>query len=131
MPKQSRSWLFIAVVLLLVLVLVLVLGWLAQLVNQPREFSLSVINQSGVNVDQVRLFGTALEHDAVLLNLQSGQAVELETTILASGTLRVEISQGLNRIDSHIVEDTRILEALSQQLTIEPGNRFLLSAKDE
>lgn len=127
MPKQSRSWLFIAVVLLLVLVL----GWLAQLVNQPREFSLSVINQSGVNVDQVRLFGTALEHDAVLLNLQSGQAVELETTILASGTLRVEISQGLNRIDSHIVEDTRILEALSQQLTIEPGNRFLLSAKDE
>lgn len=126
MQKSVRSVLFIAIgVLLLAAIL-----WVVNVNQQPRQFTLQVTNQSGLLVDQVRLFGTALENEAVLLNLPPQADVELQTAINTSGTLRVEITQGLNRIDSPIVEDTRLLTVLSQQLTIEPGNRFLLSVNE-
>lgn len=92
-----------------------------------REFTLLVENSSELDVDQLRLFGGAVEHEVVLLKLPPGQKQSLSVSILPSGTLKFEVSQGMNRIDSHIVEDTRILDDLEQRLSIQPGNRIMLS----
>lgn len=92
-----------------------------------REFVLVVENTSGRELDQLRLFGEAVDHPVVLVKLQPGQEQRVTVAILPSGNLRFEVSQGMNRIDSFIVEDTRILDDLEQRLTIYPENRIILS----
>lgn len=94
---------------------------------RSRDFVLQVDNQSGLMVDYVRLFGEGLEQDALLLQLQPGQQGSLSTRIKPAGALRFEVSQGGNRIDTYVVEDTRVLDDLKQRLTIHPHNRFILS----
>ena len=113
------------------LILVFTLSWMYWHSSQPRRFTLEVANRSAKPVDQVRLFGTALNQDALLLKLDPEQSRLMTVSINKTGTLRVEISQDMNRIDTYIVEDTRILDDLSQRLTIEADNRFLLSDAED
>lgn len=113
------------------LLILMLLYWFQQRGTQPRQFHLLVINRSETMVEQVRLFGSALEQDVVLLNIAPQQPFQLEAPIMSQGTLKVEISQGLNRIDGPIVEDTRVLESFSQRLTIEPNNRFILGVEPQ
>ncbi len=109
-----------------ILCLVLAMAALWYQSHQPRTFQLEVANRSTRVVEQVRLFGSGLEQDAVLLTLPPGATAILDTPLKARGALRFEVAQGGNRIDTYIVEDTRRLEHLSQRLTIHDDNRFLL-----
>lgn len=95
--------------------------------QQPVEFELRVINRSELPVQQVRLFGEALEQDALLLNLDPGQQAKVTTLVGHRGALKFEVSQSGNRIDTFIVEDTRLLDNFRQTLVIHPHNRFILS----
>ena len=116
---------------LFVLVLILAgTAWVVQQRLQPRHFVLQVVNLSGNTVDRVRLFGTALQQDALLLQLPSGQSADIEAELGNSGTLRFEVTQGLNHIDTFIVDDVRKLEHFLQRLTIRDHNRFLLGDPD-
>lgn len=117
----------IALALLVVIVLLLSIVWMIQQTSAPRQFVLVVENQSSQMVDQVRLFGSALEADALLFKLDSEQSSKISVAIKKSGTLRFEVSQGYNRIDTYIVEDTLVLDDLSQRLVIHDNNRFLIA----
>lgn len=120
--KRSRIlWLAIAFVVVLATLV------LKELYPSAREFNLVVENTSGQEVDQLRLFGEAMEHEVVLVKLPPGQQQRIVAIIRPSGNLRFEVSQGMNRIDHFIVEDTRVLDDLEQRLTIQPGNRIILS----
>lgn len=116
------AWLVAA--LLAVIAAVVMVAWRQ---HQASEFVLQVVNQSALPVQQIRLFGEALNQDALLLNLDPGQQGTLTTEVRSSGALKFEVSQGGNRIDTYIVEDTRLLESFRQTLVIHPDNRFILS----
>ena len=94
---------------------------------QPKTYILSVQNNSQVDVDSVRLFGSAVEGDHLIFSLSPGQEKSLSVVLKAQGSLKYEVHQGLTRVDSLIVQDVAQLNALHQQLTIEVENRFLIS----
>ena len=112
----------------LVLVLLMGLGilWLWKQNEAPQPFVFTVDNQSHQQVEQVRLFGSALDQDALLFNIDPASSAAITVNARKSGTLKFEVSQGLNRIDTFIVEDTRLLDDWSQRLVVEDNNRFLL-----
>ncbi len=110
---------------LVVLLAVLTAGlWLAFL---PRQIVFTISNQSGLPVEQLRLFGSALSNDLILANIAAGQSYSIELLLKPSGELRYEVRQGLTRADALISSDVAALEADQQQLTIYPQNRFILN----
>ena len=94
---------------------------------QVKTYELLVRNNSQLLVESVRVFGAAVEGDHVLFNLAPGQEQSLVLELKTQGALKYEVRQGLTRVDSFIVNDVAELKSFHQQLSIEPGNRFLLA----
>ncbi|WP_101757103.1 hypothetical protein [Oceanicoccus sp. KOV_DT_Chl] len=94
---------------------------------QPKTFTLVVKNNSPHMVEKVAVFGSALELDGWLVNLEPGSQQALSMTIARQGGLKYEVHQGMTRVDSVISRDVATLTAFKQQLVIESDNRFLLS----
>lgn len=94
--------------------------------TQPKHFLLNVDNRSGKPVDRIRLFGSALQKEGLLTNLPPDASGSLNVAIGSSGSLRVEVSQGLNRIDTFIARDTGKLHKLNRHLVVYDGHRFIL-----
>lgn len=120
MPGRRR--LLVAALVAVVVVLAAVVLYLAR----AGDFVLVVTNRSGTVVDRVRLSGSAMPHDAVLVKLPPAQRGELRVSLNREGDLRFEVSQGFNRADMAIADDVRKLDAHRQYLIIESGNRYLL-----
>lgn len=124
--RVNRRLAGIALSVIVVGSLTATIAWLWRASHSPREFVLIVENKSTLPVEQIKLFGTALKHEALLQQLLPGQTVSVSAAINSSGPLRVEVSQRLTRIDTYIAKDSAILEDLNQRLVIHDGNRFLI-----
>ena len=121
---KARILWFVAVVVVLAVLATLLLWQFFQ----PRVFVLEVSNDSDKAVAEVRVFGSAVEHELTLQQLLPGARQQLTTPLLRKGELRFEVSQGLNRIDTFIAEDVALLEKNHQRLIIHNNSRFIIEA---
>ena len=118
---------------LLIVLLLLLVGlaynfWRSQ---QETIYELEVINQSGVTVDQVKLFGSGVQDGSTLKGLKPGRSAIISVMLKTEGGLKFEVQQGRNRIDTFIDKDINAIASFEQQLVIHPNNRFLISDYDE
>lgn len=94
---------------------------------QPPQYRLAIANQSELTVDQVRLFGSGVTTEQVTQALEPGSQRVISVSLKAEGSLRFEVIQGGNRIDTYIEEDVADLSGDQQRLIIHPHNRFIIN----
>lgn len=111
----------------LIVVAVVVIAISVSFLLPTKTYRLVLSNQSTISVDSIRVFGSALEQEYLIENLVVGTEQTLSLTLAKRGTLKYEVQQGTTRVDTFIVKDVSTLEHFHQQLTVEPGNRFLMS----
>lgn len=114
--------------LLSTLLVLAAVTWL--LVLAPSRFELLVINNSSTLVDSVSLSGDAVDicEPAALKRLPAGQQQVLVCELKRQGLLRVNVTQGLNRIDHIVVHNVADMAAGGKTFTISDGNWFVLGA---
>tara|TARA_B110000014_G_C19837619_1_gene434283 strand:+ start:314 stop:706 length:393 start_codon:yes stop_codon:yes gene_type:complete len=117
------------VMALLVALLALMLG-LAYNVWQSRQvevYALEVINRSGADVDQVRLFGTGVQAESTLNDLKRGDVAIISVMLKKEGGLKFEVEQGGSRIDTFVDKSIKAITSFEQQLVIHPNHRYIIS----
>lgn len=113
---------------LVVGVMAIVAVWLVWDSTRPLVYQLNVVNNSQQVVHRLRLLGDGVVTEQLVESIAPGHNVVLKATLNRRGDLRFEVHQGLNRVDSIIVADVNNIEHLQQQLTVGPGNRYIISA---
>ena len=111
----------------LVVLLILAYGYQLWQSRQVVVYELEVINQSLETVDYVKLFGTGVQDESLLKKLKPGKSGLVSVILAEQGSLKFEVAQGGNRIDTFINQRIDKIESFRQQLLIKPGRRYLVS----
>jgi hypothetical protein len=119
---MKKQWIPIMVALIVVGGLLWGIAWRQ---SQPIQYFLLIKNLSDKPISQFQLFGPGVLTAAQVTNVLMGDEVTVSVTLQSQGEMRFEVVQGLNKIDTLLVEDVGQLERYSNRLEVYKNNRFI------